>query len=48
MVAAIVVVPSVAMAKDQQSAAKSKTLGYAYAPMSRSEAIQACNAEAAK
>jgi len=46
--AAIVVVPSVAVAKDHQSATKSKSLGYAYAPMNRSEAIQACNAEASK
>ena len=46
---AIVAVPGVAAsAKDQQSAAKSKRLGYAYAPMDRSEAIQTCNAEAAK
>jgi len=46
--AAMVVVPGIAVAKDPQSAAKFKPLGYAYAPMNRSEAIQACNAEAAK
>lgn len=49
LVVAIVVVPgAAASAKDQHSVAKSKRLGYAYAPMDRSEAIQACNAEAAK
>ena len=50
--AAIAIVPGVAVAKDQHSAAKSKSqgygYGYAYAPMDRSEAIQTCNAEAAK
>jgi len=51
LAAAIAIVPGVAVAKDQQSAAKSKSQGYggyAYAPMDRSEAIQTCNAEAAK
>ena len=48
--AAIAIVPAIAVAKDQHSAAKSKSqgYGYAYAPMDRSEAIQTCNAEAAK
>ena len=48
--AAIAIGPDVAVAKDQHSAAKSKSqgYGYAYAPMDRSEAIQTCNAEAAK
>ena len=50
--AAIVFVPgTAALAKDPPAVAKSKSQGYggyAYAPMDRSEAIQTCNAEAAK
>jgi len=49
LVVAIVVVPGAPVfAKDQYSAAKSKQLGYASAPMDRSEALRTCNAEAAK
>src|SRR5262249_11735632 len=48
LVVAIVVVPGAPVfAKDQYSAAKSKQLGYASAPMDRSEALRTCNAEAA-
>jgi hypothetical protein len=58
LVAAMVVVPGAPVfAKEQHSAAKSKSLGsasdskslgYASEPMDRSEALQKCNAEAAK